>query len=204
MVSNGDVTGIIDRLVAEGSWAVGARRRQACHLRPPHAQGRKFQAMAKAHEAWVGELLAGVGREDTDTLVRSVGGGLRAPARNEESRPMTWLDRYLERHARPWSCSIIATGRPDRGGQGRRAWRLWYTSFPAPERWAPRSTGASRLHAEGSMLPFAVIETATGKAVGMTTYMNADAANGGSRSAPPGIARACSAPISTPSASSCC
>ena len=33
------------------------------------------------------------------------------------------------------------------------------------------------LHAAGTMLPFAVIEAATGKAVGMTTYMNADAVN---------------------------
>ena len=33
------------------------------------------------------------------------------------------------------------------------------------------------LQAAGSMLPFAVIEVATGQAVGMTTYMNADAVN---------------------------
>jgi RimJ/RimL family protein N-acetyltransferase len=34
-----------------------------------------------------------------------------------------------------------------------------------------------RLNTAGSMLPFAVIDLATGKAVGMTTYMNADAIN---------------------------
>jgi RimJ/RimL family protein N-acetyltransferase len=33
------------------------------------------------------------------------------------------------------------------------------------------------LRSEGRMLPFAVIERATGKAVGMTTFMNVDAAN---------------------------
>ena len=33
------------------------------------------------------------------------------------------------------------------------------------------------LQAKGSMCPFAVIDPATGKAVGMTTYMNIDAAN---------------------------
>ncbi len=33
------------------------------------------------------------------------------------------------------------------------------------------------LHRSGSMLPFTVIEPATGDAVGMTTYMNIDAAN---------------------------
>ena len=33
------------------------------------------------------------------------------------------------------------------------------------------------LHVEGSMLPFTVVEVATEKIVGMTTYMNIDAAN---------------------------
>ena len=56
-------------------------------------------------------------------------------------------------------------------------WRLWYTSVPAPEKMAADIDRRLRLHAAGTMLPFAVIEAATGKAVGMTTYMNADAVN---------------------------
>ena len=56
-------------------------------------------------------------------------------------------------------------------------WRLWYTSVPAPEKMGADIDRRLRLHAAGTMLPFAVIEAATGKAVGMTTYMNADAVN---------------------------
>ena len=88
MVSNGNVTGIIDRLVAEGLVVrlahAGDRRATFVRLTPKGAQ--QFQAMAKAHAAWVGELLAEVGREDTDTLVGLLG-GLRAPARGGEQTP---------------------------------------------------------------------------------------------------------------------
>jgi RimJ/RimL family protein N-acetyltransferase len=51
-------------------------------------------------------------------------------------------------------------------------WRLWYTTVPAPERVA-----AELEQAAGSMLPFAAVDNATGKAVGMTTYMNAEPAH---------------------------
>src|SRR5207244_4140269 len=56
-------------------------------------------------------------------------------------------------------------------------WRLWYTSVPAPEKMGADIDRRLNLHAAGTMLPFAVMEAATGKAVGMTTYMNADAVN---------------------------
>jgi RimJ/RimL family protein N-acetyltransferase len=56
-------------------------------------------------------------------------------------------------------------------------WRLWYTSVPAPEKLGSEIDRRLALHAAGSMLPFAVIEVVTGKAVGMTTYMNADSVN---------------------------
>ena len=56
-------------------------------------------------------------------------------------------------------------------------WRLWYTTIPEPEKMAAEIDRRLGLQAEGSMLPFAVIDSATGKAVGMTTYMNVDAAN---------------------------
>ena len=55
-------------------------------------------------------------------------------------------------------------------------WRLWYTSIPSPEGMAAEIDRRLSLHAQGSMLPFAILDT-TGKAVGMTTYMNIDAAN---------------------------
>jgi RimJ/RimL family protein N-acetyltransferase len=68
-------------------------------------------------------------------------------------------------------------------------WRLWYTSIPSPDGMAAEIERRLRLQAAGSMLPFAVIDGAPGeaggqgddqgrgKAVGMTTYMNIDAAN---------------------------
>ena len=56
-------------------------------------------------------------------------------------------------------------------------WRLWYTTIPAPEKMAAEIDRRRGLQAAGSMLPFAVVDLASGKAVGMTTYMNIDAAN---------------------------
>jgi RimJ/RimL family protein N-acetyltransferase len=58
-------------------------------------------------------------------------------------------------------------------------WRLWYTSVPTPEGVGKEIDRRLGLQAAGSMLPFAVIDTAdgAGRAVGMTTYMNVDAAN---------------------------
>jgi RimJ/RimL family protein N-acetyltransferase len=56
-------------------------------------------------------------------------------------------------------------------------WKLWYTSVPAPDGMGAEIDRRLGLQAAGSMLPFAVIDSATGKAVGMTTYMNVDAAN---------------------------
>ncbi len=55
--------------------------------------------------------------------------------------------------------------------------KLWYTSIPAPE--AMRLLIEQRLEqqAAGALLPFATIDDATGKAVGMTNYLNVDAIN---------------------------
>lgn len=56
-------------------------------------------------------------------------------------------------------------------------WQLWYTAIPTPEGMAVEITRRLDLQAKGSMCPFAVIDPQTGKAVGMTTYMNVDAPN---------------------------
>lgn len=53
--------------------------------------------------------------------------------------------------------------------------RLWYTMIPAPDGIEAEIDRRLGLQAKGSMLPFAVC-TPDGKAVGMTTYMNIDAA----------------------------
>lgn len=60
--------------------------------------------------------------------------------------------------------------------QDGELWRLWYTAIPTPERMAAEIERRLALQATGSMLPFAVLD-ATGRAVGMTTFMNIDAVN---------------------------
>jgi RimJ/RimL family protein N-acetyltransferase len=54
-------------------------------------------------------------------------------------------------------------------------WKLWYTSVAAPDRMGADIERRLASQRAGSMLPFAVIHPLTGKAVGMTTYMNIDA-----------------------------
>lgn len=53
--------------------------------------------------------------------------------------------------------------------------RLWYTVIPKPEDMGTEIDRRLGLRKAGSMLPFAVIDQASGRAVGMTTYMNIDA-----------------------------
>jgi RimJ/RimL family protein N-acetyltransferase len=56
-------------------------------------------------------------------------------------------------------------------------WNLWYTAIPEPDAMPAEIERRLALQAKGAMLPFAIIENSTGQAVGMTTYMNIDAAN---------------------------
>jgi len=52
-------------------------------------------------------------------------------------------------------------------------WKLWYTAVPSPEGMAAE---IERRLSLATMCPFTVLD-ATGKVVGMTTYMNIDAVN---------------------------
>ena len=54
--------------------------------------------------------------------------------------------------------------------------RLWYTAIPAPDAMEAEIDRRLGLQAAGSMLPFTVMAP-DGTPVGMTTYMNIDAAN---------------------------
>ncbi|QPC85740.1 MarR family transcriptional regulator [Mesorhizobium sp. NBSH29] len=70
LVSNGNVTGIIDRLVTDGfvvrAQREGDRRTSIVRLT---AQGEaEFGRMAAVHEAWIGELLGDVGETDAHRL----------------------------------------------------------------------------------------------------------------------------------------
>jgi N-acetyltransferase len=56
-------------------------------------------------------------------------------------------------------------------------WRLWYTTVPSPAGMETEIDRRLKLRRTGSMLPFTVIDLASGELAGMTTYMNIDAAN---------------------------
>ena len=70
LVSNGNVTGIVDRLVSEGL-VMRARRngdRRTSMVRLTESGAEQFRTMAAAHEQWIGELLGNVGGEETQRL----------------------------------------------------------------------------------------------------------------------------------------
>ncbi|MFC5474055.1 GNAT family N-acetyltransferase [Paraherbaspirillum soli] len=55
-------------------------------------------------------------------------------------------------------------------------WKLWFTSVPSPAMMRSEIERRLDLQRSGSMLPFTVRRLDTGKACGMSTYMNVDAA----------------------------
>lgn len=74
-VSNGNVTGIVDRLVADGLIVrvpvEGDRRAMIVRLT---AKGRThFSELAKGHEDWVNELLGSVDASAAETLIAQLG-----------------------------------------------------------------------------------------------------------------------------------
>lgn len=56
-------------------------------------------------------------------------------------------------------------------------WTLWYTNIPTPDRLRAEIDRRLELQRQGSMIPFAVIEKSSNKAVGMTTFMHIDVVN---------------------------
>jgi DNA-binding MarR family transcriptional regulator len=72
MVSNGNVTGLAERLVVQGLLDRRAsptdRRAQLVSLTP---EGRRtFRAIARAHETWIAEILADLDGSDIEALMR--------------------------------------------------------------------------------------------------------------------------------------
>jgi DNA-binding MarR family transcriptional regulator len=75
MVSNGNITGLVDRLVTQGLLdrqpAPNDRRAQLVKLT---AEGRRnFRAMAVSHESWIAEIFADLSTADRDALMRLLG-----------------------------------------------------------------------------------------------------------------------------------
>ena len=56
-------------------------------------------------------------------------------------------------------------------------WEIWYTAIPAPGEMVAEIDRRLDLQSQGKMAPFAVIDPDSGRAVGMTTYMNIDEPN---------------------------
>lgn len=87
MVSNGNVTGVTDRLLTEG-WVTRVaaehdRRSQIVRLTP---RGRDaFAEMAAEHEAWVSECFSGLSTEEMNDLTRLLGRLRESVAQTVES-----------------------------------------------------------------------------------------------------------------------
>ncbi|WP_196259422.1 GNAT family N-acetyltransferase [Pelagibacterium limicola] len=58
--------------------------------------------------------------------------------------------------------------------QDGNLWEIWYTTIARPENMAAEIDRRLGLQAAGSMLPFTVIDKASRRIAGMTTYMNID------------------------------
>jgi len=71
MVSNGNVTGIVDRLVAEAYVLrqAPAEDRRSFNVRLTPKGAARFTAVAAAHEQWVDQLLSDFGADESDTLI---------------------------------------------------------------------------------------------------------------------------------------
>ncbi|KIC66780.1 GNAT family N-acetyltransferase [Pseudarthrobacter phenanthrenivorans] len=91
--------------------------------------------------------------------------------------PLTLTGRYviLEPLAEEHHDGLVEAARDG------ELWTLWYTSVPSPQGMAAEIRRRLALQEQGSMLPFTtrLIDPATGgpgRIIGMTTYMNIDAA----------------------------
>ena len=87
MVSNGNVTGIIDRLVTDKLVVrqAPANDRRAIIVRLTPRGLKDFTAMAKAHQGWVDNLLSDFNAAESETLVHHLD-GLSGRIRNAGAR----------------------------------------------------------------------------------------------------------------------
>lgn len=89
---------------------------------------------------------------------------------------MTWLEPVQLRGTRA-SLTPLAHSHADDLAEAVRdgeLWQLWYTSIPAPDKIASFIDQRLAAQASGTCLPFAVLANATGRAVGMTNYLNVE------------------------------
>ncbi|MEN9315829.1 MAG: hypothetical protein RIS35_2222 [Pseudomonadota bacterium] len=92
---------------------------------------------------------------------------------------MAWLEpvTLAGTHASLEPLSAAHAGELALACQDGRLWELWYTTVPAPEGMSAEIARRLGLQQSGAMLPFSIRRHDSGRLVGMTTYMNVDAAN---------------------------
>jgi RimJ/RimL family protein N-acetyltransferase len=56
-------------------------------------------------------------------------------------------------------------------------WKTWYTSIPSPEQMEAEIDRRLALHRKDAMAPWAIVPQSSGRAAGMTTFLNLDPAN---------------------------
>jgi DNA-binding MarR family transcriptional regulator len=93
LVSNGNVTGIVERLVTDGL-VVRSKRdgdRRASIVRLTELGEERFTRMAAAHESWVDALLGGVGREEARRGFAEINPNHRLVQPEEVAAAAMWL-----------------------------------------------------------------------------------------------------------------
>lgn len=94
MVSNGNITGLTDRLVREGlvKRSIAEHDRRSSHVRLTPAGKRAFDAMTPTHEAWVEAMMTDLNRAELQQLMQLLGrlkqsARAHAPASHTEDAP---------------------------------------------------------------------------------------------------------------------
>ena len=92
---------------------------------------------------------------------------------------MTWLEPVTLKSEHAVLEPLDRRHEPDliEAARDGELWNLRYTNVPADTHMGKEIDRRLELQQAGSMLPFAVIEPKSGKAVGITTYMAADVVN---------------------------
>jgi DNA-binding MarR family transcriptional regulator len=75
MVTNGNVTGLVERLAEEGmvSRRRALRDRRAHLVRLTEKGRRQFRKMARAHERWIADLFSGLSKREVNELLALLG-----------------------------------------------------------------------------------------------------------------------------------
>jgi len=110
---------------------------------------------------------------------RDSGDPVNSKIQGPQKHPMTWPEPITLQGALATLEPLAQSHHDDlvEAARDGELWNLWYTIVPTPEKMCEEIERRLKLRAEGSMLPFTVIDNASGKAVGMTTYMHIDATN---------------------------